>query len=191
MLDRVAQSLLSQHAVHLLAVGIPVAMVAAGLTWDAVRNHRQSTPRPGRPATPYRSWRRIAALSSAAAAVVHLVVFPEHLGESALYGAFFAGAAAAQLGGAWMLWARASRRLCALAAIGNAGVVALWLATRLISIPVGPASGTTERFGRLDVTASACEVIVVTACLAYLRGRRRVRTPAIAPARRPQLMDVA
>lgn len=163
-------SLLSRHAVHALSVGIPLAMVAVGLGWDAIRSrHRRRSAAP-----PYADGRTpaglVAVVAGVAAALIHVRVVPEHMEESALYGAFFAATAVAQFACAWVLLTRWSRRALPLVVAGNAALVALWLVTRLVAVPLGPAAGTAEPFGTLDVAASLLETLLVVACLVAVRG---------------------
>lgn len=168
-------SFASRHATHLAAVAIPVAMIVIGLVADSMRTRRSrrrasGNVRPKR-ALPGRTSvaLRVAAAASVGAAVVHLRVLPDHAAESAWYGAFFATTALAQLGGAALLIRTAvSRRFVALCAAGNAAVVGLWLFTRLGSVPLGPAAGSAESFGALDVLASTLEGVVFGACLRAL-----------------------
>lgn len=146
-------------------------MVGVGLTWDAIHTRRKGRTPVARP--PDRSrWLWLAAAASAGAAAVHFAVMPEHFGEAALYGAFFAVCATAQVVGAVILAWQPTRIVVSLSVLGNAAVIALWLVTRLIAIPLGPGAGETESFGYLDVTASACELVVVLACASWLTNRR-------------------
>lgn len=163
------KSLLSQHAVHLLSVGIPVVMVAVGLAIDSIRKSRARTPGVDLARVPL----FVAAGSLVGAALIHVWVMPQHFRESLLYGAFFAGLAVAQLAAAWLVAVGRSRAVVAAAALGSAGVVCLWLITRLVAIPLGPAAGETESFGGLDVAASSLEMLAVVACAAALSPRLR------------------
>lgn len=187
-----AGSFTSQHSTHLVAVAIPVAMVVVGLVADSVHGRRKRRRENGE-ARPVRQFAahasialRVAALASAGAAVVHLRVLPEHAAESAWYGAFFAAAALAQFGGSALLLRRAvSRRFVGLCAAGNVAVIALWLFTRLVAVPLGPSSGSAETFGALDVLASSFEAIVAAGCVAALwprRVRRMRGIDGVAPA---------
>jgi hypothetical protein len=115
-----------------------------------------------------------AVLACVGAAAVHVAVAPEHFRESALYGAFFVMAALGQLGGAAVLAARRSRVLTLLVAVGNAAVVGLWVVTRVAGIPIGPEAGVVEPVQRLDVTATACELVAVACCLVALHRVTRV-----------------
>jgi hypothetical protein len=47
----------------------------------------------------------------------------------------------------------------------------LWLATRTVGIPLGPAAGCTEDVGVLDLMATGAETVVVVLCLLGLRAR--------------------
>lgn len=163
-------ALLSQHAAHVLAIGIPAVMVVAGLTWDSWRRRSQCS-RESLPASPALM---TAAVASIGAAVVHLVVIPEHFHEAAVYGAFFVVAAVCQLGGAGLLVARRSRLLALLVAAGNALIVVLWILTRVVGIPLGPEAGVVEPVGGLDVLATTSELVIVVSCLAALHRVTRV-----------------
>lgn len=170
-------SLLSQHAAHLLAIGIPAVMVVVGLTWDSVRRRLRRTG----PELPLSRALRIAAFASVVAAGIHVAVAPEHFRESLLYGAFFVVAAGCQLAGAAMLVVLRSRLLTGFVAGGNAMIVLLWLVTRVVGIPLGPQAGEVERFQVLDVSASTAEAAVVVCCaLALHRVTRLARSvPAL------------
>ena len=170
-------SLLSQHAAHLLAIGIPALMVVIGLAWDSA--HRRL--RRSRPELPPSSALRLAAFASVVAAGVHVAVAPQHFRESSLYGTFFVVAAACQLGGAATLLLFRTRLLTSLVAGGNAMIVVLWLVTRVVGIPIGPRAGEVERVQLLDVTASTAEAAVVVCCaLALYRVTRLARSvPAL------------
>jgi hypothetical protein len=120
----------------------------------------------------------IAALSCAAAAGVHYVVMPNHFNESALYGAFFLVTATLQVGYSVLLMAKPSRSLLAIGLAANAAIVVLWLMTRLVAIPLGPAAGSRESFGGLDLLASGFEAVFL------LAGAALVLSAAAMPARR-------
>ena len=183
--DSDASTLLSQHAAHVLAVAIPLVMLAIGLLWDGLRRRVVGRARVRLPASPAL---QLAAAASAVAGVVHAAVLPEHAAESPLYGGFFAAAAFAQFGGAWLLLTRPSRVLVTFVAAGNAAIVVLWLVTRLVEVPLGPAAGTVEPFGSLDITAGLLESLVVVACLRCLYGLRFARSHPTSPRLRGQTM---
>lgn len=130
----------------------------------------------------------ITALLSVAAAGVHFTVMPDHFEESALYGTFFLVTATTQVGYAALLLARPSRPLLVVGLAANAAVLGLWLVTRLVAIPLGPAAGSREEFSGLDVLASSFEVLFVAcAALLVVRGfgagtRRRTGLLLMRPA---------
>jgi hypothetical protein len=114
----------------------------------------------------------LVALSSIAAAGVHFVVMPEHFEEATLYGTFFLVAATSQLVYAAYVLLRPSPAVLGAGALGNLAIVALWLVTRLVGIPLGPAAGSTESFGGLDVLAAVFELTTAVAAFALIRKPR-------------------
>ena len=129
-----------------------------------VRDRRPSAPLP----------LLVLAAASAVAAVVHLWVAPEHFEESALYGAFFVSTAVAGI--AYAVWAvaRPTSPLLLVGAAVNAAIVALWLVTRLVEVPLGPGTGETEPFGALDMLASGAELVAFAMCVVLLRSRTTI-----------------
>jgi hypothetical protein len=111
----------------------------------------------------------VAAALSLLAALVHLWVTPEHFEEWWGYGAFFVVAAAAQLlyVPTVLLWP--ARTVLVAGIAGNLAIVALYLLTRTAGIPLfGPEAGEVERFGILDVCATASEAGIALALGAAL-----------------------
>jgi hypothetical protein len=175
------------EAVSFLAVTL--GGVAIGEWWQRrkqrVEARRAAGPRPASVVSEADARRRatllrFAALSSAAAAAVHAVVMPEHFDESTLYGCFFLVTAIAQFGYAGLILWRPSRALLAAGLVANVAVVGLWLMTRLVAIPLGPAAGSREHFGGLDVLASSFEALfVVLAAVLVVRGVSAARSRRI------------
>lgn len=121
------------------------------------------------------AWTWLLVLASLVAAVVHAKVAPEHFHEWVGYGAFFLATTLAGIGYAVWVLTRPARWLYAAAIVANIAIVALWLTTRLIEVPMGPGMGETEPFGRLDIIASSAEVLCVVAAVALLtRSLRQV-----------------
>jgi len=109
----------------------------------------------------------LAALSVGAAAI-HFAVTFEHFNEYLLYGVFFLVIAWAQ-----MIWAavavwRLPRWWLWLGIMGNAAVVAVYLASRTTGLPFGPDKGHTEQFGALDVVSALLELALIAGCAALL-----------------------
>jgi hypothetical protein len=109
----------------------------------------------------------LAALSAAAAAIHFAVVF-EHFNDSTLYGVFFLVLSWAQL--IWpavLLW-RPSRLWLWLGMIGNAAVLAIYIASRTVGLPFGPDVHHPEPVGALDIMSCVLEFALITGCAALM-----------------------
>jgi len=163
------------HLIHIIPVALPVLGAAWLLLPDAVRALGRRARTTSADALPVTDAVRLTAAASVVAALIHLRVMPEHFRESWMYGTFFLGSALAQLGfTAWLLL-RPSRALLRLGIGGNTAIVALWLVTRTVGVPLGPGQGQTEAVGALDVFCSACEAVLVVAALVALHPHWRLR----------------
>lgn len=111
------------------------------------------------------------------AATIHLWAMPEHFEEWWGYGTFFLVSAAAQgaYGIALLRWP--SRPILLLGVGGNLSIVALYLVTRTVGIPLlGPRAGEVEGLGALGLSATAAELALVSMLGAVLlRGLPRER----------------
>lgn len=166
-------SLLGGHALHALPLLVPVVASAAVLGPSVVRRGARALwQRPAAAPTPGLV---LASAGTAAAALVHLVVMPEHLRESLLYGAFFLCMALVQGVFAWSLLLTPPALLLRVGALGNGAAVTLWAVTRSVGLPFGPFAGQVERVGPLDLAAVTAELLALAAALAVLR------TPAPTP----------
>lgn len=103
------------------------------------------------------------AMLSLGAGVVHLSVAPEHFGESALHGSFFATSGAFQLLTAALLLVRPSRVLLAATGLANAAVIGTWIVSRTAGFPFLPGGAGPEPVGLKDGTATLFEVLIVGA----------------------------
>jgi hypothetical protein len=109
----------------------------------------------------------LAALSVGAAAIHFAVVF-EHFAQYAPYGVFFLVVSWAQL--IWpavVLW-RPSRLWLWLGIAGNAIVIAVYVASRMVGLPFGPDLHHAESVGALDVVSCVLEFGLITGCAALL-----------------------
>jgi hypothetical protein len=105
------------------------------------------------------------------AAVIHAVVIPQHLAESAVIGAFFVVAAPAQaLWGSW-IYRRPGERLLLAGAAGSLAIAALWAFTRVVEVPLGPNAWRPESVGVLDVLATVDELLTAAFALALAGSR--------------------
>lgn len=159
------------HAAHVL-VSLALVLTLAGAAFGELVQHARARPRRSLERTgPLRAM----AAAGAAGSMVHFVVAPEHFREAAVYGTFFAIVAASQLGYSVLLICRPSSALVVAGMAANLCLLALWLCTRLVAVPFGPAAGATESFGALDVVASATELVAVVAAALALRAHARTR----------------
>jgi hypothetical protein len=120
---------------------------------------------------------------SAAAGFVHAIVTPEHFREDFAVGLFTLAVTLGQMAVVVAGLNRPSRALWASAAAGNTVVLTIWALSRTTGLPVGPAPGTPEAVGLLDLACGAYEVAIVAGCLALaLRGLKLKRIPVSAAA---------
>lgn len=118
----------------------------------------------------------LAVTASLGAAGVHAAMFPSHLRERLVFGAFFLGSALAQLAWAERALRRPTRGWLLLGAAGNLGVLALWAVTRTVGLPFGLLP-TPEEVGAWDVTCAVLEATVIGACVVGLRRGARPAAP--------------
>ena len=103
-----------------------------------------------------------AAALSLLAALIHLLVTPEHFEEWWGYGTFFLVCAAAQILYVPILLRWPSRTVLLIGVAGNLAVAILWLVTRTAGIPFfGPHAGEVEEIGALDLLCTLAEVGLV------------------------------
>ena len=119
----------------------------------------------------------LAAGLSALAALSHLWAMPEHAREWWGYGAFFAASATVQGAYATILIRWPRRGLFFVGIGGNVLILALYLLTRTVGIPLfGPHAGELESFGLVDLCAAASELgIILTLGTLLTRGLSRER----------------
>ncbi|XAS67853.1 hypothetical protein V3C33_00455 [Micrococcaceae bacterium Sec5.7] len=115
-------------------------------------------------------------------AAVHAAVVPEHLSEWGAAGAFFLVLAAAQLALGLLLLIRPRPGLLLAIAAVSIVPLALWLYSRTVGLPFGPAAGVPETVGVPDCAAGALELGTLLVAVIVLRrsGRLPGRPPASA-----------
>ena len=112
-----------------------------------------------------------AALFSLLAAVIHVWVMPEHFEEWWGYGLFFLVAAAAQALYADILLRAPTATVLRVGIVGNLAIIALWVVTRTIGIPVfGPHAGEIEDISAIDIASKLVEVLLVILLGVLLRS---------------------
>jgi hypothetical protein len=95
-----------------------------------------------------------------AAGLIHVAAAITHLHEYALYSVFFEVLALTQFGWGIALYRAPSRRLLGAGAVLSVLVVALWIASRTVGLPIGPEPWHAEAVGPTDALASADEAIL-------------------------------
>ena len=116
---------------------------------------------------------------SLGAGLIHLSVIPSHIEEYWLFGVLFGIAAALQFA-----WAEAvrrlpdHRRLLLAGAALNAGLVAVWIASRTTGLPIGGDPGVPEPVGLRDVVATVDELCLL---LAVALSMARTSFPPLMP----------
>lgn len=122
------------------------------------------------------------ASTSLAAGAIHFAAIGDHFQEAVILGLFFAAMACSQT--AWAAWIllTCGRPLLIAGAIGNLAIVAVWVASRTIGVPVGPHPWTPEPVGVADAVATLLELVIVAGSAVLLSDRRR--TSRVTHARR-------
>ena len=162
-------SILMLAATGVVAAFVPVVVVGTWLTRRGMLSKSQ-------PGLPFHRWAPpIAATCSIGAAVIHVVVVPEHAEEYLPAGIFFAVLAAFQLGWA-VVWLRTqSDWLAVLGLAVNFATITLWVWSRTIGFPLGAEPGGVEPVGYRDVLATVLEVVLAAVLVATLSERRAPR----------------
>src|SRR5438876_775541 len=152
--------------------------------WD----YPEGAPRPaeapasGASAEPARSAVRtvsVIALASIATGAIHVAAAATLGRDSAQNLAFFGVAAAAEIVWGVVALARAPRWWLAVGALGNALVVATWLVSRTVGLPIGPYAGVVLPVGFADGLATILgTVTAVGAAALAVRGAGAARSAA-------------
>jgi hypothetical protein len=122
------------------------------------------------------------ALASIAAGAIHIAAAATLGSVSAQNLAFFAVVAAAQIVWGAVSLARASQWWLALGAIGNLIVLATWIVSRTVGLPVGVYADVALAVGFPDGLAAVLEaVIVLGAAALLLRGQTPARSAVRSP----------
>jgi Domain of unknown function (DUF202) len=130
----------------------------------------------------YLRW--LLAALSLGAGVIHFAVSGEHYDVSWAHGTFFAVVAWLQLSWAVAVVLRPTRSLLTAGVLLNAGILGVWVVSRIWGVPIGPDAWTPESIAVSDALSSAFELGIVALALAVL-----VR-PAVAQRRLPPAVAV-
>jgi hypothetical protein len=117
---------------------------------------------------------RIVAGLAFAAGIVHAFATVDHFSHYWLYGVFFMLVTYGQVLWGVALWRnRASARGLAIGAYANLAVVAVWLLSRTVGIPVGPYAGDPEPIGLADAAATIDQLLIAAYVAVILRPQLR------------------
>ena len=119
--------------------------------------------------------RNSAALLTLGTAAIHFAVAPEHFEMYFVYGVFFIGLGITQAALAVAIMYAPQRSLFIAATLGTAAVIALYLTSRTVGLPIGPVPWRPERVGFPDVAATLMEVVALIQFLILIRRPRRIR----------------
>lgn len=117
--------------------------------------------------------RMVAGLSIAAGAI-HALAMIDHFSHYWLYGVFFLALTYGQvLWGVALLRRPVDDRGLAVGALANLAIVATWVVSRTVGVPLGPDAGRPEVVGAMDVAATLDQLVLAAYVVAILRPRLR------------------
>ena len=136
---------------------------------------------PTGPGTVGRYLRWLLAAFAIAAGAVHFVVSGEHYDVSWRHGLFFTLVAWLQLSWGIGVLVRPTRRLLVAGVVLNAGVLGVWVISRVWGVPVGPDAWTPESVTFADALSSALEAGIVLCSIGVLARPALAGRPAPPP----------
>jgi hypothetical protein len=117
---------------------------------------------------------RIVAGLSIVAGAIHAVAMIEHFSHYWLYGVFFLALTYGQvLWGIALLRRRVGERALVAGAVANVAIVAVWVVSRTLGVPLGPDAGRPEVVGAMDVAATLDQIVLAAYVAAIVRPRLR------------------
>jgi hypothetical protein len=140
----------------------------------------RETPVSGAESTPGPAY--LLAGLSAGAAAIHLMMAPVHASASQVEAIGFALAGWFQAITAVLMIFRPQRRWFAVAGIGNALILAMWVWSRTKGLPIGSNPNVPEAAGGVDITAALFEGAIIVGVLAQMLPKPEFRMPAVVSA---------
>jgi hypothetical protein len=104
--------------------------------------------------------------------LIHIGAAVDHFGEFPLYTLVFAVLATVQMSWAAMILLRPSRLVLLSGCAFTVSVVALWVASRTIGVPIAPQAWVPEAVGVADLVETVGEIATVTAVLSLVLSPR-------------------
>ena len=153
-------ALLDHEALMFLMPVLPIILIAM-IVLVTVLDRRGLLSHDGATVPLTNSLATIAAALSLAAGAIHFAVIQSHLEEDALEGMFFIGIAWFQL--IWPQVYLLTRRpwIAATGALVNAGIVGVWVISRIVGLPIGPTPWQPQSIGTMDLFSTGFEVALV------------------------------
>jgi hypothetical protein len=119
--------------------------------------------------------RILAGALSAVAGLIHVKATVDHAGHYWLFGVLFGAVALGQIGLAVALWrTQVSDGVLVAGAVVTLGVVAVWLVSRTVGLPIGPWAGTAEQAGVSDAIATLTELVFIAVVSMIVRPDGRI-----------------
>ena len=117
---------------------------------------------------------RIVAWLSITAGLIHAIAMVDHFDHWWAYGVFFMALTYGQvLWGIALLRGRASDRALLIGALANAAIIAVWLFSRTVGMPIGPEGGSAEPVGTMDVAVTLVQLVLIAYVAAIVRPSLR------------------
>jgi hypothetical protein len=104
--------------------------------------------------------------------LIHVGAAVDHFDEFPLYALVFGALAAAQIGWAATLLRSPTRLVLLLGCYFNLAVIALWIASRTIGVPIAPRPWVPEAVGVADLVETVGETMTVIAALSVAMSSR-------------------
>jgi hypothetical protein len=112
----------------------------------------------------------VVAVGLVGSAVIHAAVVPEHAAEWAAAGVFFVVLAVVQVVLAVLVVVRRTPTVLLAVAVAALVPLVLWVVSRSVGLPFGPAPGVPEPLGLADVAAGALELLTLVLAVVLLSG---------------------
>jgi hypothetical protein len=117
---------------------------------------------------------RMVAGLSIAAGLIHAIAMIDHFTHWWAYGVFFLVLTYGQvLWGIGLLRRPADDHALRIGAIANLAIVAVWVYSRTIGLPLGPDAGNPEAVGAMDVAATLDQLVLAAYVAAIVRPQLR------------------
>ena|SRR3989338_4198975 len=116
----------------------------------------------------------LVACLSMLAGLIHVWVIPEHFEEWIGYGIFFVLIALFQFLFVYLIlrYSFRYRSILWLGIFVNAGIIILWLYTRMFGVPFGSMAGEVEAIGMLDTMSKFFEIVLIGCLISLLREKK-------------------